>query len=59
MSLGSTGPDVVALQKKLGVDPATGYYGKLTQAAVMAYQTVMGIPINGRVDSFTRNKLNQ
>jgi hypothetical protein len=35
LTVGSTGADVTALQTKLGVTPATGYFGEITKAAVM------------------------
>ncbi len=38
MMYGETSPDVLELQKRLGVIPASGYYGPLTKAAVYSYQ---------------------
>lgn len=38
LSLGSSGSDVLGLQQFLGVSPATGYYGTLTQSAVESWQ---------------------
>lgn len=59
LTVGSTGADVTALQTKLGVTPATGYFGAITKAAVMAYQTANGIaPVSGYVGPLTLAKLN-
>lgn len=63
LSLGSTGPEVTALQTKLAslgfltVTP-TGYFGTLTQTAVMAYQRSKNIPPLGIVGPMTRASLN-
>ncbi len=53
LQLGSTGSAVVTVQKKLGVSPATGYYGTKTQAAVKRYQASHGIPTTGVVANLT------
>ena len=58
LTVGSTGADVTALQNKLGVTPATGYFGAFTKAAVMAYQTSKGISATGFVGPLTRAALN-
>ncbi len=58
LTVGSTGADVTALQNKLGVTPATGYFGAITKAAVMAYQSANGLPATGFVGPMTRAKLN-
>ena len=59
LTVGSTGADVTALQTKLGVTPATGYFGSITKAAVVAYQTANGIaPAAGFVGPITLAKLN-
>jgi len=59
LTVGSTGADVTALQTKLGVNPATGYFGAITKAAVIAYQTQNGItPAAGYVGPITLAKLN-
>jgi len=59
LTIGSTGADVTALQTKLGVTPATGYFGNITKAAVIAYQTANGIaPAAGYVGPITLAKLN-
>lgn len=66
LSVGSTGPDVVALQSWLvskgfltmpaGV--AEGYFGSLTKAAVVAYQASVGLPSTGYVGPLTVAQLN-
>ena len=58
LTVGSTGADVTALQTMLGVTPATGYFGAITKAAVMAYQTANGISATGYVGPLTLAKLN-
>lgn len=56
---GMRSADVTALQTRLGVTPATGYFGNLTLAAVKAYQTANGIsPVSGYVGPLTRASLN-
>ena len=42
LKLGSTGDDVVKLQKKLGVDPI-GKFGPKTESAVKSFQTKIGL----------------
>ncbi len=65
LSLGSSGPDVVTLQTYLAADATlypegliTGYFGPLTQAAVIRFQTRYGIEQVGRVGPITLAKLN-
>ena len=58
LTVGSTGADVTALQTKLGVTPATSYFGPITKAAVIAYQTANGVPGTGFVGPLTLAKLN-
>ena len=58
LTVGSTGADVTALQTKLGVTPATSYFGPITKAAVVAYQTANGVPGTGFVGPLTLAKLN-
>ena len=59
LTVGSTGADVTALQVKLGVTPATGYFGSITKAAVIAYQTANGISGTGYVGPLTLASLNK
>lgn len=54
---GSRGADVVALQHQLGIDP-TGYYGRLTAAAVSAFQASRGLEQIGALGPRTRKALN-
>lgn len=58
LTVGSKGADVSALQAKLGVSPATGYFGAITKAAVAAYQAEKGINATGYVGPLTRAALN-
>ena len=58
LTVGSTGADVMALQGALGVSPATGYFGSITKAAVVNYQTAHGISGTGFVGPLTRASLN-
>jgi YVTN family beta-propeller protein len=60
---GITSSEVAALQKQLQAagyfdGPVTGYYGTLTQNAVIAFQKARGINANGVADSNTLNALN-
>jgi hypothetical protein len=58
MSYGQTNPDIVQLQKRLGVIQ-TGYFGVLTRAAVIAYQKAHNIvPSVGYCGILTRTSLN-
>ncbi len=57
LTVGSTGADVTALQNQLGVSPATGYFGAITKAAVVKYQTANGISPTGYVGPLTRESL--
>lgn len=62
LSLGSSGTDVVALQKfliakktgtaasRLAAAGATGYFGAITEAALREYQTHASLTVNGSVD---------
>ncbi|MES2225344.1 MAG: S8 family serine peptidase [Patescibacteria group bacterium] len=64
LTVGSTGPDVTALQQALTragayTGPITGYFGLLTQAGVRAYQTAHALPPVGIVGPMTRALLNQ
>ena len=69
LTVGSTGPDVVALQNTLiaagysipaitSGAAAPGYFGSQTQAAVKAYQAARNIPNTGFVGPLTRGALN-
>lgn len=67
LATGSSGPDVLMLQKALQsmgmfpintvVIPTGNFYG-ITKAAVQLFQTNFGLPITGKVDEITRQKLN-
>lgn len=64
LSAGSTGADVTTLQTYLASDSTlypegliTGYYGSLTQAAVVRFQARYGISQTGTVGPITRAKL--
>ena len=64
LRVGLSGADVTDLQNRLtaaGVysGPITGYFGRVTQTGVKAYQTKHGIPVTGTVDSQTLASLNQ
>ena len=58
LTVGSSGDEVTALQNKLGVSPASGYFGSITKAAVMKFQSENGVPSTGFVGPLTRAKLN-
>lgn len=67
LSVGSSGPDVLALQKalqSLGMFPIssvigpTGNFGGLTQKSVQLFQSAFLIPTTGTVGPITRAKLN-
>lgn len=66
LTIGSTGPDVIALQQILinkgfltSVSAPTGYFGNGTQAALAEFQTANGIsPASGYVGPKTRIFLN-
>ncbi|MGB8021506.1 MAG: peptidoglycan-binding protein [Candidatus Nanopelagicales bacterium] len=53
LSRGTRSPAVVFVQRRLGVTPASGYYGKLTEAAVTALQKERGLKQTGRVGTAT------
>lgn len=59
LTVGSSGADVTALQKAVGVTPATGFFGSITKAAVQKYQTANGINATGFVGALTRAALNK
>jgi len=59
LTIGSKGADVTALQNLLGVSPATGYFGKITQTALIKYQKANGIaPAAGYFGAKTRKVVN-
>ncbi len=64
--LGMTDAEVFNLQKALSLDPAiypegevTGYFGKMTEAAVKRFQSKYGIRTTGQVGPQTRAKLHE
>ncbi|MGB9681070.1 MAG: peptidoglycan-binding domain-containing protein [Minisyncoccia bacterium] len=63
---GMKDPEVFNLQKVLSLDPTvypegqvTGYFGELTEKAVMRFQKKYGIRVTGEVGPQTRAKLNE
>ena len=64
LSLGDSGPDVSSLQQFLQAQgffsypSITGYYGEVTQAAVVAFQTAHGISATGFFGPLTRAAVN-
>ncbi|MGZ4604452.1 MAG: peptidoglycan-binding domain-containing protein, partial [Kineosporiaceae bacterium] len=50
---GQSGAGVRAVQKVLGVRPATGYFGPITAAAVKGFQRTHALPQTGVVDHRT------
>jgi len=69
LTVGSTGPDVTALQTWLigagynipaisGGTAVKGYFGAQTKAAVMRFQAAHGVPATGFVGPLTRGVLN-
>lgn len=57
MGFGQTSNDILQLQKRLGVQQ-TGFYGRLTRAAVTNYQKTHGISATGFCGPLTRQSLN-
>ena len=53
LNVGSQGPEVSALQKKLGIT-ADGKYGPATQQAVMALQKKLGVTVDGAYGPMTK-----
>jgi cell wall-associated NlpC family hydrolase len=53
LARGSRGPAVVFVQKELGVEPPTGYFGALTKAAVITLQRAHKLKPTGKVDKGT------
>ncbi len=65
LDLGARGTQVTYLQQALALDPkiypeglVTGYFGPLTQRAVVNFQIAYGLPAVGRVGPMTRAALN-
>ncbi|MDB5188298.1 MAG: sleB [Candidatus Kaiserbacteria bacterium] len=63
LTVGDTSSDVTQLQQRLTTlnmysGPITGYFGPLTESAVMNYQTAHGISAVGSVGPLTRASLN-
>jgi len=56
LKVGSTGDDVVKLQKKLGVDPV-GTFGPKTETAVKEWQQANGLTADGLVGDTTWKKM--
>lgn len=63
---GMKDPEVYNLQKVLSLDPTvypegqiSGYFGELTEKAVMRFQKKYGIRVTGEVGPQTRSKLNE
>jgi peptidoglycan hydrolase-like protein with peptidoglycan-binding domain len=54
---GDTSAHVRVVQIKLGVHPATGFFGTKTTAAVKAYQARAHLPVTGVVDHATAVRL--
>jgi peptidoglycan hydrolase-like protein with peptidoglycan-binding domain len=53
ISQGSSGPDVIVWQKIIGVSPADGSFGPLTDAATRIWQTQHGLTADGKVGPAT------
>jgi cell wall-associated NlpC family hydrolase len=53
LARGSRGPAVVFVQQKLGVEPATGYFGALTKSAVITLQETHELTPTGKVTKAT------
>lgn len=58
LAMGSTGPDVADVQRILGLAPADGEYGEVTQAAVKGFQAAAGLDVDGEVGPDTWTQLN-
>jgi cell wall-associated NlpC family hydrolase len=57
LQIGSTGAAVTAVQQKLNVSPVTGYFGTITQAAVMTFQRTNSLEVDGQVGPQTWAKI--
>ena len=51
---GMSGTEVSCLQMNLGVSPATGYFGSITKAKVMAFQASKGLKADGVFGAMSR-----
>ena len=58
LQYGDAGNDVLNLQRRLNIIPDTGFFGKITKAAVIKYQLANGLPGTGYCGVLTRTKLN-
>lgn len=59
LSQGDKGSDVAALQTTLGVHPADGDFGAITDSAVKGYQAACSITVDGEVGNQTWAKLDE
>lgn len=57
VNLGSRGPVVEAIQKKLGLSPADGVFGQDTRRAVKDFQAKNGLQVDGVAGPVTLKKL--
>lgn len=57
LRVGDRGAAVLFLQKELGVQPQTGYFGPITESFVKALQTAAKLPVTGVVDARTWRKV--
>jgi cell wall-associated NlpC family hydrolase len=57
LQIGDRGTAVLYLQKELGVQPQSGYFGPITKSFVMALQTAAGLTVTGIVDAKTWRKV--
>src|SRR4051812_30127807 len=57
LSLGSTGPAVKQLQRKLHVKPVSGYFGTETRSAVKRFQRAHGLKADGVAGPATLSRL--
>lgn len=56
---GSRSPQVLTVQRALGVPGANGFFGPATMAAVADYQKSRSLPVTGAVDALTRRALTE
>ncbi len=55
--IGAKGASVKKIQEALGVKPAEGNFGPITDKAVKAFQKKEGLPVNGVVDEETYRRI--